>query len=139
MGCRRIEILAAAAAQEIVGSAVLVILGMAVPLASFVAGIYVDCTIVTGRLATFDGVLVVIDRNLGCHHKDTAVHNRHCLRAQYGKARKTGPVGSLFRFSPQEVLLCRYLWTAHTRNKLPHKATNNGLPLLDDNHVGTDS
>ena len=135
MGCRRIEILAAAASQETVGSAVLVILGMAVPLASFVAGVYVDCMTVTGRLATFDGVLVVIDRNLGCHHKDTAVHNHHCSRAQYGKARKTGPVGSLFRFSPQEVLLCRYLWTAHTRNKLPHKATNNAWRKTSENKL----
>lgn len=111
------------AALEILGWAELKILGSAAPLASFVAGRFVDCMIVTGRLATFDGVLVANDRILGYHHKETAVHRLHCSRVPHGMARKTGTAG--FRFSLQEALLCRLLWTARIRNRLPRTAISN--------------
>lgn len=115
------------AEKEIVGFAVLGVLGLAVqgnlgwtaPLASFVVDRFVGCTI-----AMCVHALVAVDHALGSPHTDTVVHSLHCSRAQYGMAPKTGPACFPFRFSPQEVLLCRLPWTKHTRNKPHHKATN---------------
>ena len=95
-------------------------LGVALTPASF-AGRSVDCMTVTGHLATCGHALVEADRI----HENAAVHNRHCLQAQHGTVQRTGFACSLFRFCPQEVLLCCLLWTMHTRNRPPHKVTNN--------------
>lgn len=123
--CRRIEILGSAV-KGIFGSAVRGVLGWAVQPANFVAGRSVGYMIAIGSPASRARVFVALDRILGYHHKDTAVHSLHCSRAQYDMVRKTGIAGFLFHFSLQEVLLCRLLWIERTRNRLPHMATNNG-------------
>lgn len=95
------------------------------PLASFVGHSFVDCKFVPDHQIGFDAVLVDVDHNLGFYHKEGAVHSFRCLLVQHDMVRKTES-DCRFGFAPQEAHLClrRPLWTAHTRNRLLHRATS---------------